>query len=209
MVMLLVVSVTPADARKAKGPDDAVIRSGGVPIRQGVMSSQEQQQLADQQASIAGAGCPGAFPLPIAVSVFGRSHFTAGQDVLLSYAAPGSGNPVNPVTNEGGAWQNPNFIAPCSGLYFFSIEFVKDSYYSYGTPPQFGTQDDVSVYLMRNGAYVGEAWSGEGAGKRGTGAYTVILRLNMLDSIQTWVHSDGGPMRHLSYYNFTGHRIGN
>ena len=193
----------PCDSGPAKGKglsDHCAVRPTGVPVR----SIAEDLELAVQRDGVASEGCPGPFPAPIALSISGRWHRTAGQDVVLPYFVGQTA--ATPITNEGGAWMRPNFIAPCDGLYLFTVEFVKDSYY-FG-----GTTDDVSVYLTKtvgdgDPIYVGEAWSGEGAGRRGTGSYSVALRLDALDSVQTWVHSDGGPMRVLAYYSFTGYRI--
>lgn len=197
------LSGLPCDSGPAKGKglsDHCGVRPTGVAFR----SIAQDLELANQRDGVAGVGCPGPFPAPIALSISGRWHRTAGQDVLLPYYV--GQTPATPITNEGGAWMRPNFIAPCAGLYMFTVEFVKDSYY-FG-----GTTDDVSVYLTKtigngNPTYVGEGWSGEGAGRRGTGSYSVTLRLGQLDSVQTWVHSDGGPMRVLGYYSFTGYRI--
>ena len=41
------------------------------------------------------------------------------------------------------------FLVPCTGYYFFAVSFVKDSYYYLGG--SVGTQDDVMVYLTKNG----------------------------------------------------------
>jgi C1q-related factor len=141
------------------------------------------------------------FPSPIAFSVSGTGHHTGGQDVVLDYSEI--------ITNEPtpGPWTVPNtFVAPCDGLYYFTVSFVKDAYY-YG-----GTEDDVQVYLkimFPNGSIknLSEAWSGEGAGRRGTGAYSVTIRLNRGSLVQTYVHSDGGLTRHLARFHFTGFRI--
>jgi hypothetical protein len=152
------------------------------------------------------AACPGQFPNPtIAVSVAGQWLGTGGADTILNYPTV--------ITNVGGApapWTaNSVFLAPCAGYYFFTVSFVKDSYYA--CSGSVGTQDDVAVYLTRNGQLIGPngAWSGEGTGRRGTGAIGVAVRLNQNDAVQSWVRSDGGFHRCLAAYNFTGFRIGN
>jgi hypothetical protein len=152
------------------------------------------------------AACPGLFPNPtIAVSVAGQWLGTGGADTILNYATV--------ITNVGGSpapWIGGSiFLAPCPGHYFFTVSFVKDTYYPCSANG--GTQDDVSIYLTRNGSLIGPnaAWSGEGAGRRGTGAFGVAVRLNQNDAVQSWVHSDGGQHRCLAAYNFTGFRIGN
>lgn len=144
---------------------------------------------------------------PIAVSVFGAWHGSSGADSLVPYP--------NVITNEGNAWLPSSawlpalFLAPCKGLYFFTISFVRDANYG---PPQCaggpGTEDDIVVYLTKNlGLPIGGAWAGEGDGKRATGTYSVVLRLNVNDLILSYVRSDGGPARCLASYNFTGFRI--
>ncbi len=104
----------------------------------------------------------------------------------------------------GGGWTpgGGTFIAPCPGLYSFSISFVKDAYY-HG-----GTTNDVFVHITHNGVEKGYAWSGAGAGNRDTGAYNLVLLLQQGDYVQTFVSSDGnGATRHLARYNFTGHLV--
>ena len=180
-----------------KSSDEDEISSDKQLVMKPVMTKQQELQLKKVIAKAKEKGCKDNFPAPIAVSVYGSNHVSGGSDTLLFYS--------NVVTNEGGAWNNNSaFIAPCNGLYFFSINFVKDSYYHNGTT------DDVRIYLTKNlsTANVGiGAWAGEGGGNRGTGAFSIILRLNGGDWIQTWAHSDGGPQRHISSYNFTAHRI--
>jgi hypothetical protein len=193
---ILAVSTIPLHGQGTKHdpgtPDEVAIRGTRHAITSHP-SPQEEAQLTQLRKPILSAG-PAACNSPIALSVQGTGHHTAGQDVLLTYPTV--------VTNVGGAWPiNSTFLAPCSGLFYFNVTFVKDAYY-FG-----GTQDDVLIYLMRNGSWVGEAWSGEGGGMRSTGAYGVVLKLNQGDYVQTVVHSDGGFMRHLADYNFTGFLI--
>ncbi|MGA8810304.1 MAG: hypothetical protein WB973_20725 [Thermoanaerobaculia bacterium] len=178
--------------RQTGTADEIAVRSATRQVVTTKLSPQQEAELTQLRKPFLGAKA--ACSAPIALSVQGNSHHTAGQDVLLTYSTV--------VTNVGGAWPaNSTFFAPCSGLFYFNVTFVKDAYY-FG-----GTQDDVMVYLLRNGSSVGEAWSGEGDGARGTGAYGVALKLNQGDYVQTIVHSDGGPMRHLADYNFTGFLI--
>lgn len=132
----------------------------------------------------------------VAFSVTGYNHVSSGGSTLLGYAVT--------YENVGGGWApgGGTFIAPCRGLYFFSISFVKDAYY-YG-----GTTTDVFVTITRNGIDKGAAWSGAGDGSRSTGTYSVSLFLEAGDYMQTFVSSDGGGVtRHLGRYNFTGHLV--
>jgi hypothetical protein len=145
-----------------------------------------------------------------AFSVSGAWAGSAGPDTPLAYS--------NIVTNVNNSYINFfNYIGvfnvPCTGQYFFTVSFVKDSYYICGG--NVGTTDDVVVYLAK---FVGAtgfttidppfgAWSGEGAGRRGTGAFSVVLTLNAGDTIASFVHSDGGFHRCLASYHFTGFRV--
>jgi hypothetical protein len=132
----------------------------------------------------------------VAFSVTGASHVSQGGAILLGYQTT--------YTNLGGGWVNGGgtFIAPCTGLYSFTVSFVKDSYYYGGLP------DDVYVYVAHNGVYKGSAWSGEDSVQnRNTGAYTVALFMSAGDYIQTYVESDSGRMRHLFQFNFTGYMV--
>jgi len=143
---------------------------------------------------------------PIAFSVLGFNNISSGQDSVLAYGPSSTSGII--ITNEGPSWVAPTtFVAPCNGLYFFAISFIKDAF-AFG-----GTEDDVNVYLTRTDlgnttlAIPGSAWSGEGSGKRSTGAYSVAIRLIRGDVIRSWVHSDGNPTRHLSNFSLTGFRI--
>ncbi len=134
------------------------------------------------------------------------AHRSSGGRELLSYGPP--------ITNvRPNIWSgfvgNSTFVAPCDGLYYFSITFVKDPFI--GRP--YGTTDDVFVYITQKrgaGPFVdkGYAWAGEGAGRRG-GAYNVVLELLAGDWVQTWAHSDGIPpkYRHLMKHDFGGFLI--
>jgi hypothetical protein len=192
---------------KANGPDEIFISSGKELAIKPQLSKEQKQRFSEIRKKLLSTkgGCPGAFPAPLAVSVFGSNHYSSGDDFLLTYPIP--------KTNEGNAWMdNSTFFAPCpSGLYHFDISFVKDSFYPYPGPPEVPTtDDDVYMVLTKNEdrEVIGLAWSGEGE-KRGTGAYSVTLRLEIGEYIQTWVRSDGGAMRRLLHYNFSVYRISN
>lgn len=130
----------------------------------------------------------------IAFSARGAGHTSYGNDDLLEYQTT--------ILNEGGAWDSRDFTAPEDGCYHFALSFVKDSYYHNGTT------DDVFVRIYHNGAYKGRGWSGEGSGKRGTGALALTLKLNAGDKITTKAGSDGGHQRHVAEYFFTGFKVG-
>ena len=119
-----------------------------------------------------------------------NTHVSHGEDLMLEFR--------DTILNEGLVWNSKEFRVTVSGLYHFDLNFVKDSYY-HG-----GTQDDVSVYIKHNNVSHGSAWSGEGGGRRGTGAYSTTLRLTKGDIISTFVHSDGGHQRHIAQLTFTG-----
>lgn len=207
LVLVLAVSLYATNnvAQQAQrvGPDEAALKQGKLPdLTPPPLSKEDMASLQAARQSVMSTGCPSSFPaLPnIAVSVRGANHFSSGSDVLLNY--PG------PITTEGGAWPASSvFIAPCLGLYYFAVDFVKDTAYNGGS------FDDVSIYIAKNGVYIGYAWAGEmepsNPYDRSTGAYHVILRMKAGEYIETFVHSDGGVKRNIFNYNFSGHRIGN
>ena len=142
---------------------------------------------------MAGARCPESGI--VAFSVSGNGHVSEGGLVLLSYATT--------HTQEGGGWGSGGgtFVAPCTGLYFFNVSFVKDAYH-YGA-----SANDVFVHVLKNGTAKGRALSGQGHVDRDTGAYSVTLFLEKGDYVQTFAASDGNLKRHLLEYNFTGHLV--
>jgi hypothetical protein len=143
----------------------------------------------------------------VAFHASGNWYGSAGADAPMVYP--------NIVTNVGTYYTNlfgliGVFTAPCDGQYFFTVTFVKDSYYSCGGAV--GTTDDVSIYLTKGNANTPidsghSAWSGEDSGRRSAGVYSVVLSLLGGDQIATWVHSDGGRHRCLASYQFTGFRV--
>lgn len=147
----------------------------------------------------------------VAVSATGNGFGTGGADHLLNYPTT--------YTNEGNAWLPVGPMggsmlyvpAGCGGLYYLAVEFEKDAWVSCNG--QVGTQDDINVYFRLNGGPgpLGSgagAWSGEGDGRRGTGAYGLVTRLRDFDQVTTWVHSDAGYHRCLSVYSVTMFRVG-
>ncbi|MFY0572774.1 C1q-like domain-containing protein [Archangium lansingense] len=131
----------------------------------------------------------------VAFSASGSGHVSEGGLMLLSYPTT--------HTQEGSGWAagGGTFVAPCTGLYFFNISFVKDAYH-YGA-----TANDVFVHILKNGANKGRALSGQGHVDRDTGVYSVTLFLAQGDYVQTFASSDGRLKRHLLEYNFTGHLV--
>ncbi len=128
----------------------------------------------------------------VAFSVSGQGHISEGANTLLGYSTT--------YTNEGGGWipGGGSFVAPCRGLYVFSVSFVRDPAYG-------GTSNDVRVFVTKNGASQGYAWAGStSTAQRTTGTYEVALILNQGDYVQTFVNSDGGYKRYLGLYNLTG-----
>lgn len=142
---------------------------------------------------LAGARCPESGI--VAFSASGNGHVSEGGLVLLSYPTT--------HTQEGGGWGTGGgtFVAPCTGLYFFNVSFVKDAYH-YGA-----SANDVFVHVLKNGTAKGRALSGQGHVDRDTGAYSVTLFLEKGDYVQTFAASDGNLKRHLLEYNFTGHLV--
>jgi hypothetical protein len=142
---------------------------------------------------LAGTRCPESGI--VAFSVSGSGHVSEGGLVLLRYPTA--------HTEEGGGWATGGgtFVAPCTGLYFFNVSFVKDAYH-YGA-----TANDVFVHVLKNGTAKGHAMSGQGHVDRDTGAYSVTLFLNQGDYVQTYASSAGNLKRHLLEYNFSGHLV--
>lgn len=129
---------------------------------------------------------------------------------------------------------NKFFVAPCDGLYYFTISFVNNAY-----PP--ATYDDVEIYFAfsrdcgktwtdgrprTEGGFtgIGSAWAGQHdcsskkdggpicLGNRTTGSYSVIYRLNKGEAIGTFSHADtpangDSPKRIIPYFNWSGYRI--
>ncbi len=114
-------------------------------------------------------------------SVEGRDHDSDGNPDLIIYQRT--------HVNVGGGWNGSStFNAPEDGVYFFAISCVRDAHSG-------GTDNDVRIYLRKNGTDVGYAWCGEGSGRRSTGAYNVALRLARNDRIETFAQSDAGLRR--------------
>jgi len=126
----------------------------------------------------------------VVFSVAGRNHDSDGNPDLMTYEPP--------HVNEGGGWNGAStFNAPEPGIYFFSISFVRDANTG-------GTEDDVFVFLRKQGADVGFAWCGAGSGTRSTGTYSVAIRLAKNDRIETFAGSDAGRRRVFPVYQFSG-----
>lgn len=189
----LISLLTPGSAW-AEAPAEAGREAG--PPKEQVLFAQYKTvdpTTARQSELLAGTRCPESGI--VAFSVSGRGHVSEGGLVLLSYPTT--------HTQEGGGWGagGGTFVAPCTGLYFFNISFVKDAYH-YGA-----TANDVFVHILKDGANKGRALSGQGHVDRDTGVYGVTLFLEQGDYVQTFVSSDGRMKRHLLEYNFTGHLV--
>ena len=144
-----------------------------------------------------GTGCKDCVNC-LAFTVRGGGHVSQGAPAKLAYEVVD--------LNESWGWNGTDFVAPVSGIYHFDTSFVKDSYYFNGT------QDDVTVDIIRNGTFsapLATAWSGEGAGRRGSGCVSFNVRLQAGDIISTMVKSDGTQNRHVATYTFSGQLICN
>ena len=130
--------------------------------------------------------------MPTVFSAQGKTHTSDGNPDLMVYSSPPN------VNVPSGSWSGSTCTVPVAGVYFFCITFVKDSFY------EGGTQDDVWVELRVNGNIIGHAWSGEGDGRRSTGAFNAALPLKVGDRVETWASSDGGYKRHIAEYQFSG-----
>lgn len=139
----------------------------------------------------------------VAFSVRGKNHISSGTPKIVKYQ--------DTLTNVGAGWNGATtFTAPGDGTYFFSIDFVKDAYL-FG-----GTEEDVFVVLQTQAPGAPEptdvvnAWAGQGGGKRGTGAVSVVLQLAEGTVVRTRAGSDPVPngfKRHIPQIHFTGFLI--
>ncbi len=129
--------------------------------------------------------------IPIAFSARCTEHVSNASNALITY---------DRTLLESDFWDGTRFTAPRDGVYFFSISFVKDAYY------HDGTEDDVYVHLCKNNEFVGFAWSGQGTGKRGTGALSLTLHLKQNDVITPKTDDDESvsDKRHISEAYITG-----
>lgn len=133
----------------------------------------------------------------VAFSVVGTQHISQGGATILGYSGT--------YSNTGDGWTpgGSTFIAPCAGLYVFTVSIVKTYSTSTGS-----TASDVYMYIYQNGISKGYAWAGAAADvARTTGTFTVALPLNEGDYIQTFTNSAGGAKRLLSKYDFTGYLV--
>lgn len=133
----------------------------------------------------------------VAFTVSGTGHISQGSPTKLPY-------PIVDLNESWGWTAGGEFVAPVRGIYHFDLSFVRDSYY------QGGTTDDVYVDVVRNDVLsspLATAWSGHGAGQRGTGCVSLNVRLQTGDRISTSVRSPGSGNQHLALYTFAGHLI--
>jgi uncharacterized protein (DUF736 family) len=127
----------------------------------------------------------------VVFSAEGRDHSSDGNPDLIIYQTTHE--------NVGGGWNNSStFNAPFPGVYFFAISCVRNAVNTGGT------EDDIRIALLKNGAEVGFAWCGAESGKRNAGAYNVAIRLARNDRIETFAQSDGGRQRVFGAYQFSG-----
>ncbi|WP_204484867.1 C1q-like domain-containing protein [Archangium primigenium] len=129
----------------------------------------------------------------VAFTAVGSGHVSQGAATLLGYSGA--------YSNVGGAWTpgGGTFIAPCAGLYVFTVSLVNDPYYNGGT------NDDVYSCLTQNGESKGCAMAGQTRdGDRMTGTHTVALVLEPGDYVQSFASSDGSYKRNILRYEFTG-----
>jgi hypothetical protein len=134
----------------------------------------------------------------VAFSAFQPSHTSFSNHDVVDFS--------NTLLSVGGGWNGTTFTAPATGIYYFSLGFVRDSYY------QGGTQDDVFLFLVHNNVDVGYAWAGESDwneadAKRMTGAFSILLDLQVGDIVKAASGSDGGTNRHMMNVFLNGVRV--
>jgi hypothetical protein len=130
-----------------------------------------------------------------AISVTGKdAYVTKPVSKILTYDIT--------YTRENALWDGSVFTAHRDGLFVVTVSFVKDAYY------HDGTQDDVYVTVYRedvsgNRKSMGNAWSGEGTGKRGTGTYTVVVELKEGEKILTKGSAARDKIWNIERFNLT------
>lgn len=143
----------------------------------------------------------------IAFSASGTNETAIGSANLLMYDVENA--------DTRGAWDGSTFEVPRSGVYYFNISMVRQ------TPQVEGSGDDVYIYLTRNGnpgtgevlgyAWAGQSWDASGSGydnTRTTGAFSIAIRLNEGDLIETYSGCDcAGSSWAISKFEFTGFYI--
>lgn len=160
--------------------------------------SAHQKKLMDESAR--------GVPRCVAFSVVNGEHYSGGQQLPIDFT-PLNNNPAQIIINEGNGWDGTNtFVVPCEGVYYISVDFVKDT-----SRPTYNTQDDVFIKIAVNNQFIAFAWSGEMIPSqpydRSTGAGHVIKRLKLQDRVNLWVWSDGMRNRCLRNINFSVHKI--
>jgi hypothetical protein len=129
----------------------------------------------------------------VAFTVHGYDHVSQGGDVQIAYS--------HIDLNEGWGFNQNMFVAPFGGIYHFAVSFVKNDFGG------MGVDSDVLMTLLNNGAFVARAWSGFGAGQRGTGAVAVNVRLERGDVVTTVAQSVNGTKRNFLEFYFSGHLL--
>jgi hypothetical protein len=120
----------------------------------------------------------------VAFSAFVTFHASSGDPALLLYS--------DTYTNIGDGWdRSGTFIAPRSGLYFFSATIKEGD----------GVRD-AYVLIAQNGAIKGVMVSKRISAS--SASYSITLLLNQGDYIQTFAASVDGDLRIMFGNSFTG-----
>ncbi|MBN1207810.1 MAG: hypothetical protein JXB05_23295 [Myxococcaceae bacterium] len=159
-----------------------------------------EQDAAEHASYILPPRCPDSEI--VGFTIKGKHHISDRNGASPFFDRPSRNQEVNTSPSLIG-----QFTAPCTGLYSFTVSFVKDAYANNGTT------DDVYMHILHyeqvtgKTKVVGEAMSGEGTGKRGTGTATIVLYMVRGDQVYPTVSSDAGATRHLIIFSFTGYLI--
>jgi len=122
------------------------------------------------------------------------------------------------TVNVGNAFDTTNFTAPCSGVFSFTISFVRDADVHTKCTQQ-GTTDDVFIQVWLHPAAGGSdqligshfgAWAGQTPTNvgRATGTVTVVAQLNQNDIVYTKALSDNAGPICLGEATFDASKIG-
>jgi len=100
------------------------------------------------------------------------------------------------------AWNGDTFVVPKSGLYHFSLVYLRDQQVPQDGSDQ-GTCTDTRLDLMVNSKLVAYAWAGESSGRQ-TGTVSVTLDLEFGDEVTTQDWEVDGEFRRYRNCVFTG-----
>ncbi len=102
-------------------------------------------------------------------------------------------------------WDKTCYTVPESGIYHFSLSFVRDQQQS-ADDGKFGSADDTSIDIFVNDKPKATAYAGESSGRQ-TGTVSVTLELKKCDVVTTKDWNVKAAFRRLRLCYFTGFKI--